>query len=120
MEKRGIVPSDLWNMDETGFRCGCGKAQWVITFEAKKALRMVDPDIQHYITCVECINAAGEVIPPLIIMVGKCILEKWCLANDLPGGSIFGASESGYSDDKLALCWIKHFEVYSRRSQKGA
>ncbi len=27
VERFGLAPEDMWNIDETGFRIGCGKAQ---------------------------------------------------------------------------------------------
>ena len=44
MRDKGITEVDVWNMDETGFRIGCGRAQMVITMDPKKPLRMTDPD----------------------------------------------------------------------------
>lgn len=46
----GLAPENMWNMDETGFKISCGKAQWVITSDASKALVMTDPNNQEYIT----------------------------------------------------------------------
>ncbi len=55
-------------MDETGFRMGCGKAQWVITNDASKALVMPDPDNREYITSAESINGVGRAIPAFLIL----------------------------------------------------
>ena len=76
MKSKGITSEDVWNMNETGFRIGCGRAQVVITLDANKPLRMTDPDNRDYITSVECISSAGHVIPPLIIISGVHILHK--------------------------------------------
>ncbi len=59
----GLVPDDIWNMDKTGFRIGCGKAQKVITNDANKALVMLNPDNREYITSAESINGVGRIIP---------------------------------------------------------
>ena len=67
---------DIWNMDETGFRIGCGRAQIVITLDPRKPLYMTDPDNHDYITSVECISSAGDVILPLLILSGIHILHK--------------------------------------------
>jgi len=60
----GIVDDDVWNMNETGFRIGCDIPQWVITFEAVKALIMTDPDNRDYITSAEAISGGGLTTPP--------------------------------------------------------
>ncbi|ENI03183.1 hypothetical protein COCC4DRAFT_143533 [Bipolaris maydis ATCC 48331] len=31
--RHGILPADTYNMDETGFRIGCGGSQWIITMD---------------------------------------------------------------------------------------
>ena len=54
-----LAPEDMWNMDETGFRIGCGKAQWVIANETSKALVMTDPGNREY-TSAESINGVGQ------------------------------------------------------------
>ncbi len=63
----GFVADDIWNMNKTGFRIGYGKAQWVITNGASKALVMPDPDNQEYITSAESINGVGRAIPAFLI-----------------------------------------------------
>ena len=99
-------------MDETGFRYSCGIVHYVVTRDARKALRLIDPDNRDYITSVECISAAGFEIPPLLILKGENILHKQA-ANDLPDDIAFGASPTGYSNDKLALEWLLHFDKYT-------
>jgi trans-2-enoyl-CoA reductase len=76
MREKGIIDDDVWNMDETGFRIDCGRAQLMITLDTRKSLRMTDSDNRDYITSVECISSDGEVIPPLIILAGVHILHK--------------------------------------------
>lgn len=61
----GLVPDGMWNMDETGFRIGCGKVQWATTNDASKALVMPDPDNREYIISAESINGVGRTIPAL-------------------------------------------------------
>ena len=44
MREKGIIELDIWNMDETGFRISCGKAQLVVTMDPNKPLRIIDPE----------------------------------------------------------------------------
>ncbi len=76
MREKGIMELDMWNMDETGFRIGCGKAQLVVTINANKPLCMIDPENRDYITSVECIGFAGETIPPMLLISEVNILYK--------------------------------------------
>ena len=109
---------DVWNMDETGFRIGCGIAHWVITMHKIKQLRMTDPDNRSYVTSVECVSAGGFDIPSMIIMQGKHILNKW-VYNNLDGKISLAVSDSGYSNDVLAYEWLVHFELHSRGTLRG-
>ena len=76
IDDKGIQVQDIFNMDETGFRCGCGIVHCVVTRDARKALRLIDLDNRDYITSVECISAIGFEIPPLLILEGENILYK--------------------------------------------
>ena len=60
VKDKGVKIQDLYNMDETGFRIGCGVAYSVITIEAKKALILTDPSNRNYITSIECISARAD------------------------------------------------------------
>lgn len=119
MTEKGITEVDVWNMDETGFRIGCGRAQLVVTLDATKPLRMTDPDNRDYITSVECISSGGLVIPPLIIISGAHVLHKWC-ENDLDGDTLFATSDTGYSNDDLAIDWLDHFIEHTAKKRRGA
>ena len=114
----GITDDDTWNMDETGFRIGVGKSQWVVSIHKLKKLVMTDADNRDYVTSTECINATGRVIPPLITLQGKVTLDKWA-DNDLDGQALLSTSDTGYSNDKLALSWLKHFDEMTRKYTKG-
>ena len=119
MKEKGITEVDVWNMDETGFRIGCERAHYVVTLDPIKPLRMTDPDNRDYITSVECISSGGAVIPPLIIISGAHVLHKWS-ENNLDGDTLFTTSESGYSNDDIALDWLDHFIAHTARRRRGA
>ena len=74
---KGITDEDTLNMDETEFRAGCGRAHWIITLGPDKPLLLTAPDNRKYITSVESISGGGKAIPPMLILCGILILEKW-------------------------------------------
>ena len=74
-EARGIVDEDVWNMDETGFRIGCGRDHWVVSGHSRNLL-LTDPDNREYVTSCECISAGGRDIPTMVIIAGVLSLEK--------------------------------------------
>ena len=119
-EARGIVDEDVWNMNETGFRIGCGRAHWVVSGHSRKPLLLTDPDNREYVTSCECISAGGRDIPPMVIIAGVLILEKWAQQNDLNDDVLLTTSPTSYSNDDLAIDWLKHFDKHSRKGQVGA
>ena len=107
-------------MDETGFRIGCGRAHWVVSTHSRKSLLLTDSDNREYITSCECISVGGRDIPPMIIIAGAWVLEKWAQHNDLDDDILLTTSPTAYSNDDLALDWLKHFDKHSRKGQVGA
>lgn len=80
---------------------------------------MIDPDNKEYVSSVECISAGGRDIPSMLILSGKQVLERWA-ANNLDGDTLFATSDSRYSNDDLAMDWLRHFDIHSRKGQMGA
>ena len=114
------MDEDVWNMDETGFRVGCGRAHWVVSGHSRKPLLLTNLDNREYVTSCECISAGGRDIPPMVIIAGVLILEKWAQQNDLNDDVLLTTSPTGYSNDDLAIDWLKHFDKHSRKGQVGA
>ena len=105
-------------MDETGFRVGVGKTHWVITAETNKPLLLTDPDNRDYLTSCETINEVGGDIPPMLIIQGVNILEKWGV-NNLDEDILLATSPTGYSNDNLAVWWLEHFNKHTKKTQIG-
>ena len=116
---KGIPDEDVWNIDGTRFCAGCGRAHWIITLDPNKPILLTDPDNREYITSVESISDRGKIIPPIVILCDILILEKWEEENDLDEDILLATSATGYSNDELALQWLKHFKIHSRKSQVG-
>lgn len=90
-------------MDETGFCIGCDRVYEVITLDFSKPLLLTDPDNWEYIISVKSICGGGETIPPILILYGVHIFEKWAQENDLNDDIFFATSPTGYSNNRLAL-----------------
>lgn len=110
MEKYHITPENLWNMDETGFSVGIGgKRNIVVTKNmAPKNHYIASESDRESLTVTECISDAGAVIAPMIVFKGENILAKMT-RNDLPPGTLFNISKSGYVDDIITLQWAEYF-----------
>ena len=96
----GLAPEDMWNMR---FKISCGKAQWIITNDASKALIMTDPDNQKYITSTKSINGVGHTISAFFILQGKHTLHKWAFYNNLSNEISLNTSNFRYSNDNLTM-----------------
>jgi hypothetical protein len=66
---------------------------------------------QEWVTDIECINAAGEALPPLIIFKGAEMNKRW-LNERAPEGWHFAISRNGWTSNDLGLAWLK--EVFVR------
>ncbi|ODO00237.1 hypothetical protein I350_06866 [Cryptococcus amylolentus CBS 6273] len=108
----GIQPSDIWNMDEVGFRIGVGGNERVYTTGPKKAAYAPTTTNRQFLTIIEAISAAGKTIPPQVILPGKKIMAAWT-ENDLPNDTLISCSETGYTNSNLALAWIEHFAKHT-------
>ena len=54
--QKGITDANVWNMDERGFRIGCGIAHWVITMDVEKRLLLSDADNREFLTACESVS----------------------------------------------------------------
>ena len=109
-DEKGILPRDTYNFDETGFRIGVGRDQWVVTRVSKRPLSFASSSSQELVTVIEAISGDGAVIPPMILVSGIQHMEDWFTKTNLPGNILLGVSETGYSNDMLGLEWLYHFE----------
>jgi hypothetical protein len=112
----GIQPHDIYNFDETGFRIGIGKDQWVITRDPDHQAYLGSSTNRELVTVCETISADGDALPPMIILSGVLHQAKWF--TKLPDNYLIGISETGYSNDELSMEWLKHFDQFSARLRK--
>jgi hypothetical protein len=108
-----ITPSNLYNFDETGFMIGQGKEQAVITRFKEKSRTLPSASNRESVTIIECINANGSVIPPMVILAGKNILEEWipCIQDE---DWRIAVSDTGYNNGDLSYDWINHFHFFTK------
>jgi hypothetical protein len=70
-----INPQSLWNMDETSFRIGILGGEQVIVPRVVKQLYTPSPENRVSITIIEAVSAAGQNIPPVLVVPGKIHME---------------------------------------------
>ncbi len=104
---------NILNFDEVGFRTGCLKSQEIIVpIEIRKHYQ-ISSDNRKSMIIIEMINAAGEYPPPLMIIIqGQDIMASW-FDEGLSEGTYVVPSESGFTSDKIALEFLKHYIKHS-------
>ena len=79
----GILDSDIYNFDETGFIIGVALTSKVVTSSNTVSQTVtVQPGNRDWVTTIECINASGWSTPPFVILSGKLHQASWY--KDLP------------------------------------
>ena len=116
--EEGIPPEDIWNMDETGFRIGIGKDQFIVT-RRKRAHYFGIPENRESATAIESISAGGRVIPAFLILSGQMHMAKWYGVPGLDDNAAIRPTPSGYSNDEISLEWLEHFNKWSAQSSLG-
>jgi hypothetical protein len=77
-----------------------------------------NPENRELVTLTECISAGGYHVLLMITFKGADHLRKY-FKNDTDGNILWTRSESGFTNDKLTLPWLKHFERYTANRTKG-
>lgn len=113
----GIQPSDIYNTDETGFRIGVGRDQWVITRHSRRKVYIGSDTNRESLTVIEAVSTDGFVAPPMFIFNGKMHMESWF--EYLQEEESIAISESGYSNDRIAYQWIQRFHEATRSRTRG-
>ena len=103
VDEKGILPGDIYNMDETGFRIGVGGNQRIITMDIHRPHHSPSDTNRDYATSVEAVSGDGIAVEPMLIPKGLSHLEKWYTQTKLPDNYLIGTSDSGYTNDTLSI-----------------
>ena len=117
IERLGVVPQDMWNMDETGCRIGVAKNQYVYTARGKNNIVLPSSNNRELVTLVECMSATGASIEPMVIVKSSTIFEHW--VEQLPDKYAVQCSDTGYTNDELAFQWLQHFDKLTKDNTVG-
>ena len=119
IEVNNIEVRDTYNYDETGIRLGIGKKEKVIVEATRGRIESGTSTTRESCTLGECISADGDVAPPLLVLKGKTHQMRWYTQSLIPDNYLVEVNESAYMNDQLALEWVKHFDAWSSKRQKG-
>ena len=117
-EKWNILDEDIYNFDETGCQIGITAGGIVIIPANVTRVYVNDPDNKELVTAVECISAGGYHVLVMLIFKGAYHLRKY-FENDIDDNVLFARSDTGFTNDKLTLSWLKHFDKFTKNRTKG-
>ena len=92
LETHGLMnlPSRIYNMDESGMPLD-HKPPKVVAPKGMKKVHCRTSGSKGQITIIACANAAGSVIPPMVIFEGKRLNSEW-IKGEVPD-TLYGMSE---------------------------
>ena len=100
-------PSRIYNMDESGMPLD-HKPPKVVVPKGTKKVHCRTSGNKPQITVLACANAAGSVIPPMVIFEGKRLNAEWT-KGEVPN-TLYGMSDKGWTDMELFKHWMTdHF-----------
>lgn len=117
--KYGILDKDIYNFDETGFMMGVASCISKVVTSSDRVGRAatIQPGNREWVTTIECVNASGWSIPPLIILAAKRHQASWY--RDIPGDWTIAVSDNGWTTDLLGLSWLEHFNNHTKSRTAG-
>jgi hypothetical protein len=118
-DKWSIHDDDISNFNELGFPIGVTTSEQVIVSIDCTVVYQADPANRELVTTVETLNYGGKKVPSMIIFSSAYHLRKH-FDNDMNGDILFAHSALGYSNDKLGLVYLKHFNLFMESSTKGS
>ena len=117
LTNNGIIdsPSQIFNCDETGMPLD-NAPNLVVGIRGQKHPRAITSGNKRQITVLACANAAGYVLPPLVIFARKQ-LKVELTTGEVPG-TMYGLSGNGWMDGEIFSNWFTHhFLVHAPASR---
>ena len=119
LQDPNIVAENVYNMDETGV---------MLSMPGSVKVLIGKNDVRDYrgarikrttMTAIECISADDRYLKPMIIWPATTHRSRWTMF-PTPGWQ-YACSESGYTDSKISLEWLKQIfdpQIKKRANQK--
>ena len=118
--KYGIVESDIYNFDETGFLMGFITTGMVVTSSDRVGkAKAVQPGNREWVTVIQAVNSQGWAVPPYIIIKGQKHLTTWYEDARLPADWRINTSSNGWTTNEIGTDWIEHFHKLTKDQTKG-
>lgn len=106
--KYGILESDIYNFDETGFALGIisNIGMVVTSAERRGRPRQAQQGNREWATVIQAVSAQGYAVPPYIIVAGKVLMTSWFEDTSLPEDWRITTTETGWITNEKGLDWI--------------
>jgi hypothetical protein len=117
-QRYSVKDEDISNFDESGFQIGVVTGDQVYVSLDCEAIYNADPDNRELVTAVATVNYGGRKVPAMIIFKGAYHLRRH-FKNDLDGNILFARSATRFTNDRLGIAYIKHFDRFCPSSQRG-
>ena len=98
-------PAQIFNCDETGLPLD-QTPLYVVAAKGQKHPRSVVASTKKQITVLACANAAGNVLPPLVIFARKALNPE--LTHGEVPGTMYGLTDNGWMDGEVFDNWFTH------------
>ncbi|RAL59005.1 hypothetical protein DID88_009034 [Monilinia fructigena] len=105
IEERHYELKNIYNMDEIGYAVGETESTRIIVDSTLKSNWKVTAGKQEWITVLECVNADGGSLPPMIIFKAQNTNTAWIPTNTPPNW-YFSTSNSGWTSNSHGFEWI--------------
>ena len=113
-------PLYIWNCDESGVQ-DVPKEEEVVGVVGEKANSQVPTECSEISTVLTFTNAAGNILPPLIIHKGRRVNETWL--DGMPKDVMVKASPKGYISKGIfyeySLKWVQWLRCNDRLKKKN-
>jgi 4-hydroxybenzoate polyprenyltransferase len=101
----GVIPENIWNMDEHGIALGICTNSIVLAASGKKHTKVQAPENREWVTIIETISALGRKTRPVIIFKGKNPQSSWFDIKEVPDW-FYTQTENAWTSNDLALAWL--------------
>jgi hypothetical protein len=124
IKEYGILPSNMYNMDEKGFLIGViGSSHRIFSrraWEKREVTSAVQDGNREWITTVACVGADGVALPPLIIFEAENgnLRDSWVfgITPEYKDQVFVASSPSGWTNNQLGVAWLEH--IFNRYTEE--
>jgi len=115
MAEKMYQRKNIYNADETMWK---PKQPRVLAKKGTGTVYSIVDDPWQHVSFLFAVSADGDKMPPLIIMTGKNVMEKWTTCQEI-AGTIYTASENGWITRAIYTQWFIEFFVPHVNSRRG-